>query len=40
LFIAVMAALTIGLLLFLVEINISLRVIRVRKEYIRAAREL
>lgn len=40
LFIAVMAALTVGLLMFLVEINISLRVIRVRKEYVRAARKL
>jgi hypothetical protein len=40
LFIAVMAALTIGLILFLVEINISLHVVRVRKEYVRAAREL
>jgi hypothetical protein len=40
LFIAVMAALTIGLILFLVEINISLRVVRVRKEYVRAARDL
>jgi hypothetical protein len=40
LFIAVMSALTIGLALFLVEINISLRVVRVRKEYLRAAQEL
>jgi hypothetical protein len=40
LFIAVMLALTAGLVLFLAEINISLRVVRVRKEYLRAAREL
>jgi hypothetical protein len=35
-----MGALTIGLGLFLVEINISTRVVRVRKEYLRAARGL
>jgi hypothetical protein len=40
LFIVVMGALTIGLGLFLVEINISTRVVRVRKEYLRAARGL
>ena len=38
LFIAVMAALTIGLTLFFAEVSISTRVVRVRDEYIRAAR--
>ena len=35
LFIAVMAALTVGLTLFFVEISISARVVRVREEYVR-----
>lgn len=38
LFIAVMAALTIGLLLFFLEVTISARVVRVREEYVRAGR--
>ncbi len=38
LFIAVMAALTIGLLLFFLEVTISARVVRVRDEYVRAGR--
>lgn len=40
LFIAVMSALTLGLSLFLWEINISIRVVRVREEYVRAARSI
>lgn len=39
LFIAVMAALTIGLTLFFVEVSISTRVVRVREEYRLAARK-
>ena len=38
-FIAVMSALTIGLSLFFVEISISTRVVRVREEYVRQARD-
>ena len=38
LFIAVMAALTLGLLLFFLEVTISTRVVRVRDEYVRAGR--
>lgn len=38
LFIAVMAALTLGLLLFFLEVTISIRVVRVRDEYVRAGR--
>lgn len=38
LFIAVMVALTLGLLLFFLEVAISTRVVRVREEYVRAAR--
>ncbi len=38
LFIAIMAALTLGLLLFFLEVTISTRVVRVREEYVRAAR--
>jgi hypothetical protein len=39
LFIAVMTALTVGLSLFFVEISISTRVVRVREEYVRQARD-
>ncbi|HEX8401475.1 MAG TPA: DUF2721 domain-containing protein [Allosphingosinicella sp.] len=39
LFIAVMAALTSGLSLFFWEVNISIRVVRVREEYVRAGRQ-
>ena len=38
LFIAVMAALTLGLVLFFLEVTISTRVVRVRDEYVRAGR--
>nr|WP_295373189.1 DUF2721 domain-containing protein [uncultured Sphingosinicella sp.] len=38
LFIAIMAALTLGLALFFLEVTISTRVVRVREEYVRAAR--
>lgn len=38
LFIAVMAALTLGLLLFFLEVTISIRVVRVRDEYVRDGR--
>jgi hypothetical protein len=38
LFIAIMAALTLGLLLFFLEVTISTRVVRVREEYVRAGR--
>jgi hypothetical protein len=38
LFIAIMAALTFGLLLFFLEVTISTRVVRVREEYVRAGR--
>lgn len=38
LFIAVMTALTLGLLLFFLEVTISTRVVRVREEYVRAGR--
>ena len=40
LFVAVMAALTLGLILFLWEVSISTRVVRVREEYVRAGRKL
>ena len=40
LFVAVMAALTLGLSLFLWEVSISTRVVRVREEYVRAGRKL
>lgn len=39
LFIAIMAALTLGLLLFFLEVTISTRVVRVREEYVRAGRK-
>jgi hypothetical protein len=38
LFIAVMAALTLGLMLFFLEVAISTRTVRVRDEYVRAGR--
>lgn len=38
LFIIVMAALTLGLALFFLEVTISTRVVRVREEYVRAGR--
>jgi hypothetical protein len=40
LFIAVMVALTIGLSLFFWEINVSIRVVRVSEQYVRAARKM
>jgi hypothetical protein len=40
LFVAVMAALTLGLVLFLWEVRISTRVVRVREEYVRAGRKV
>lgn len=40
LFVAVMGALTLGLALFLWEVRISTRVVRVREEYVRAGKKL